>query len=47
MLVSAVYAVLRRAKGYWILTGCYPYFIQHQASSVQYQLVKWHRWLKF
>jgi hypothetical protein len=23
-------------SGYWIFKGNYPYFIQHQASSVQY-----------
>ncbi len=23
-------------SGYWIFKGKYPYFIQHQASSIQY-----------
>ncbi len=26
----------RGGRGYWILKGNYPYFIQHQASSIQY-----------
>jgi len=31
--------------GYWILKRSCPYYIQHQKSGIQYQLVKWNNYL--
>jgi hypothetical protein len=30
------FAFRRGGRGYWIFKDNYPYFIQHQASSIQY-----------
>ncbi len=30
------FAFRRVGRGYWIFKGNYPYFIRHQASSIQY-----------